>query len=316
MNAVVRLPEGSVALNKRYGKAIEVSKRVRWDTDRDVIRGRQFDFGKKFLPDGLSMVQGLHFLTPVEQIFMSQIQGRTYANMFALVERFIGAKVLEISRSHWFGDQTALEALVRLTDEELKHQEMFRRLEVMAGAGMPAGYMFVPQPNDVANAVLSKGTWAVLGLTLNIELFSQSHYRESIESDANLSELWKDVFMFHWKEESQHAILDEIEWRREHAGLTATEREVGVSELIDLVAAVDSLVQVQAQADAAYFMQHAGGQLQAHERDAVSAALLKAYRWQYIGSGAQNPRFVEVLTSLVTPAQMQRIGAALEPLMN
>ena len=127
MNAVVRLPEGSVALNKRYGKAIEVSKRVRWDTDRDVIRGRQFDFGKKFLPDGLSMVQGLHFLTPVEQIFMSQIQGRTYANMFALVERFIGAKVLEISRSHWFGDQTALEALVRLTDEELKHQEIDRK---------------------------------------------------------------------------------------------------------------------------------------------------------------------------------------------
>ena len=316
MNAVVDFPKSSIALDKRYGKTIEVSKRVRWDIDRDVIRGREFDFGKKFLPDGLSMVQQLYFLTPAQQTFMSQIQGRTYANMFALVERFIGAKVLEISRSHSLGDQTALEALVRLTDEELKHQAMFRRLEAMAGTGMPAGYMFVPQPNDVADAVLSKGTWAVLGLTLNIELFSQSHYRQSIEPDANLSELWKDVFMFHWKEESQHAILDELEWRREDAVLTATDRDVGVSELIGLVAAVDGLVQVQAQADAAYFMQQAGGQLQAHERDAVSAAVLKAYRWQYIGSGAQNPRFVEVLTSLVTPVQMERIGAALAPLMN
>ena len=52
MNAVVDLPESTVA-HKRYGKAIEVSKRVRWDIDRDVIRGRQFDFDKKFLPDGL-----------------------------------------------------------------------------------------------------------------------------------------------------------------------------------------------------------------------------------------------------------------------
>src|SRR5512147_825902 len=40
----------------RYAKCIEVSKRVRWDIDRDVIRGRSLDFAKKFLPDGLSKV--------------------------------------------------------------------------------------------------------------------------------------------------------------------------------------------------------------------------------------------------------------------
>ena len=55
---------------------------------------------------------------------MSQIQGRTYANIFGLVERFINAKVLELSEDHWFGDQTALEALVRFSDEELKHQAL------------------------------------------------------------------------------------------------------------------------------------------------------------------------------------------------
>ena len=39
---------------QRYATCIEASKRIRWDIDRDVFRGRQFDFGKKFLPDGLS----------------------------------------------------------------------------------------------------------------------------------------------------------------------------------------------------------------------------------------------------------------------
>ncbi|MEO8753975.1 MAG: hypothetical protein ABI624_14995, partial [Casimicrobiaceae bacterium] len=96
----------------RYAKCIEVSKRIRWDTDRDVIRGRSFDFRRKFLPDGLSKVTELPFLNADEQRLFSQVQGRTYANMFALVERFIGAKMLEISRSHWLGDQVALEALV------------------------------------------------------------------------------------------------------------------------------------------------------------------------------------------------------------
>ena len=47
----------------RYAKCIEVSKRIRWDIDRDVIRGRAFDFGKKFLPDGLS--QGRRARVPV-----------------------------------------------------------------------------------------------------------------------------------------------------------------------------------------------------------------------------------------------------------
>ncbi|HEY5623498.1 MAG TPA: hypothetical protein VIV14_07030, partial [Gammaproteobacteria bacterium] len=104
---------------KRYAKCIEVSKRVRWDIDRDVIRGRSFDFAKKFLPDALSRMGHLDFLDAGERRLVSQIQGRTYANMFRLVERFIGAKILDQSREHSLGDQTAMEALVRLTDEEL-----------------------------------------------------------------------------------------------------------------------------------------------------------------------------------------------------
>ena len=300
---------------QRYAKCIETSKRINWDIDRDVIRGRQFDFTKKFLPDGLSKVNQLTFLQPHEKRFLSQIQGRTYANIFGLVERYIGAKTLELSKDYWFGDQVALEALVRFTNEELKHQELFRRLEQMTAQGMPQGYSFKPQPNDVAGAVLSKSTWAVLGLTLDIELFTQTHYRSSIESDTNLSELWKDVFLFHWKEESQHAIMDELEWRREHARLTDSERDQAVTDLIDLVGAVDGIVQMQAQADADYFIGCSSRTFAPDDEATIRNVLLKAYRWQYIVSGVQEPRFIEVLKALVTPAQMDRIGTALTPII-
>ena len=240
--------------SSRYAKCVEVSKRVRWDIDRDVIRGRQLDFGKHFLPDGLSKAAGLAFLSADEMRLLSQVQGRTYANMFALVERFIGAKVLEVSREHWLGDQVALEALVRFTDEELKHQELFRRIEELSAEGMPEGYEFVPKPNAVALDVLSKSTWAVLGLTLHIELFSQEHYRQSIEPDEALSGLYRDVFFYHWREESQHAILDELEWLREDARLSAEERDRAVTDLIDLVGAVDAILQAQAVADARFLV--------------------------------------------------------------
>ena len=305
----------SATTHERYAKVVEVSKRIRWDIERDVIRGRKFDMKKKYLPDGLSKAGELEFLGSGEKRLVSQIQGRTYANIFGLVERYIGAKMLEISREHWLGDQTALEALVRFTDEELKHQELFRRVEAMVAQGMPAGYTFLPQPNDVARAVLSKSTWAVLGLTCHIELFTQAHYRQSIEADAELSELWKDVFLFHWKEESQHAILDEIEWQREDAKLTADERERAVTDLIELVAAVDGILQMQAAADTDYFLRVCSRTFDGAEVGRLRAIMLKAYRWQYIGSGVQDERFQKILGGMITEAQMQRIGAALAPLL-
>jgi hypothetical protein len=303
------------ATSERYAKCVEVSKRIRWDIDRDVIRARSFDFAKKFLPDGLSKIGELDFLGDNEKRLVSQIQGRSYANIFGLVERFIGAKVLEISREHWLGDQTALEALVRFTDEELKHQELFRRVETMIAEDMPVGYTFLPQPNDVATAVLSKSTWAVLALTCHIELFTQAHYRQSIEPDGELSELWKDVFLFHWKEESQHAILDELEWQRENAKLDADQRDRAVTDLIELVGAVDGILQMQAGADADYFLRVCGRTFAKAEVQKLRDTMLKAYRWQYIVSGVQDERFQKNLGGMITDAQMKRIGTALAPIV-
>jgi len=300
---------------RRYAKCIEVSKRIRWDIDKDVIRGRTFDLSRTFLPDGLSKAAELPFLAPEGKRTFSQVQGRTYANMFGLVERFIAAKVLEVSREHWMGDQVALEALVRFTDEELKHQELFRRIERLAADGMSAGYSFLPQPNEVAGVVLSKSTWAVLAFTCLIELFTQEHYRKSIEHGAELCPLWKDVFLFHWKEESQHAILDELEWMRENAKLTAEQRDAAVDDLIALAGAVDQMLQAQAKSDAGYFLGNCARGFSSGEKEQIEKAFLAAYRYQYIVSGVQNQRFGEILGGMINPAQGERIGAALKPIL-
>ena len=179
---------------------------------------------------------------------------------------------------------------------------------------MPAGYSFVPDPNNVARAVLSKSTWAVFALILHIELFTQAHYRESIEPDGALSPLFKDVFLFHWKEESQHAIIDELEWRRFDATMTAEERDKGVDQFIELVGAVDQILQVQAAADTRYFAATCGPVLYNDEMQALAEGVLRAYRWQYIHSGAQHPHFSKVLSSLSTENQFQRIQLALAKL--
>ncbi len=304
----------AIVPESRYARVIDVSKRVRWEIERDVIRGRRFDYTRTFLPDGLSLVDELGFLGADDRRLLSQVQGRTYACMFGLVERYIGMKTLELGQQHALGSQVAMEALVRMTDEELKHQELFRRLEAMMAVNMPPGYEMTADPNAVATAVLSKCSWAVLALTLDIELFSQAHYRASIGPQDKICGLWKDVFLFHWREESQHAIIDELELIQEDARLTKPQRDAGVEDLIALVGEMDRILQAQAAADARYFISIAGRSFSDEQAEQVHACVLKAYRWQYIVSGTMEPRFQKVLFSLLDEAQGARIQEALAPL--
>jgi len=124
------------------------------------------------------------------------------------------------------------------------------------------------------------------------------------------------VFLFHWKEESQHAILDELEWRREDARLTAAQRDAAVDDLIALVGAVDGMLQAQAKDDVDYFLKVCRGPYSAAQAQKIREGVLYAYRWQYIVSGVEEPRFQKILGGMTTEVQMQRIGAALAPIMH
>lgn len=298
----------------RYARCLKASRKVRWEIEADVIRGRTFDEADRYLPDRLTLVDRFTSLSGDEKRFVGRIQGRTYANMIGLAERFITAKVLALSRDHWLGDQVALEALVRFADEALKHQALFRRIEAMVAGTMPAGYRFDPDPNAVAAVVLGKGRWAVLGLMLHIELSTQAHYRESIGPAGGLSPLFRDVLLHHWQEESQHAVLDELEWVRHDATLGEAERDAAVDDFIALLAVVDGILRRQAAADAVYFTATCGRPVDAEELAAIGKGFRAAYRRQFIHAGAHHPQFVETLCSLTTQPQIDRITSALAAL--
>lgn len=315
MNTAVTLPGSASGNAARYAQIVKSSKKTEWQIDRDLLRDRSFDFSRKFLPDGLSRIDSLTFLSAADARLLSQIQGRTYAYLFGLVERFISAKMLDQGRAHVFDNQLALEALVRFSNDEIKHQELFRRMETMIGSQLPAGYRQVADPNDVARAVLAASTWSVLALTCHIELFVQAHYTQSIAPREELCPLFKDVFKFHWMDESRHVVLDELEWQAEHAKLSPAECDQAVDDLIALVAAVDAILQAQSASDADYFIASASRSFSADEAAHIKASVLSAYRWQYIVSGVRHPHFGRLLTRMTTPAQMSRIQGALAPIM-
>ena len=91
-------------------------------------------------------------------------------------------------------------------------------------------------------------------------------------------------------------------------------RNLAVDELIQLVGAIDTIVQAQTAADGEYFARTCGRDLSVSRIDMVKQTLLEAYRFQYILSGARHPLFASTLASLTTDAQLVRIHEALSGL--
>ena len=75
MNVLGQISDSS----ERYARSIQTSKRVRWDIDKDVIRGRSFDVAHKFLPDGLSLAETFTTLSAAPRQFSGSVESSTGA---------------------------------------------------------------------------------------------------------------------------------------------------------------------------------------------------------------------------------------------
>ena len=109
--------------------------------------------------------------------------------------------------------------------------------------------------------------------------------------------------------------MDELEWQRIDRAITDEERDQGVSDLIDLVAAIDGMLQAQSAADAEYFLGNAEESYSSDDATKIGETVLRAYRWQYIVSGVQHPRFSKLLSAKITPAHGEHLNATLARIM-
>ena len=110
--------------------------------------------------------------------------------------------------------------------------------------------------------------------------------------------------------------MDHLETLRCFDGMTEGEREQAIDDLIELVGAVDGLLQTQARMDVDNFLEYVGRSLSAEEEVDLHDSILRAKRWTFLESGVTHPRFQELFVEVTTPAQQERVGAALTELLS
>jgi P-aminobenzoate N-oxygenase AurF len=295
-----------------YDQVLDGSVRNAWTVD-ECFGGRDFDFGKSFVPERIAGVSGITCLSDDEKRMLNQIRGNSYCHIFAFVEEYIVPMVMDSARSDVYGDETRLRSLLRFAEEETKHQEMMDRAcrQFAAGFGVDCG--LVPGRESVAEVVLSTSRLTALLLTSMIEWFTQLHYTEHVRDGAELDGLFRDLLRFHWIDESRHARLDSLLIEEVGRTLTPAERERAVDELLELGGAIDGLLAQQIELDIETLERASGRSFTDAERDEIRAHQQRTYRWTFIVSGLEHPKFVRIVEQLTTEGG-QKIAAAAEAL--
>jgi hypothetical protein len=293
----------------RYQKCIDTSERVAWTINGVLSAG--FDFKKRFLPETLAQVNGLGDLSDGEKLQLNQIRGLTYAHLFGFVEEFIVRQLIALA-ARYSGEQAVeRRAILRFAEEEVKHQLLFEKtksdlLRSLGDCGL------VPGAGAVAGFVLGKSELCVLLLTTMLELTTMQHYTDIFSASQereSLDPTFVNIFKSHWVEESQHTKLDELEVDRCATAVDQDKRETAIDELLEIGGAFDGLLKAQVDLDLVSLEQLAGRKLADAAKERIGAAQHKAYRYTFLVSALQNPKFREQV-GMLTKGGTAKIDAA------
>lgn len=291
-------------LNFDYASCIKSSEKIAWTIEDVLSPEATLDYSQPFLPAALSGESRVPGLSGDAARKLNQISGYAYLNLFAFVEEYIIDAAVRQATDEVHGDHVALRALLRFSEEEVKHQELFHRALALLGRTFGSEVEVLGDAAAVAGVILSKDPLAVMLVTLHLELMTQEHYTESVRDDAGLDPLFRSMLRHHWLEEAQHARIDALEVAKLAREATPEQIARAFDDYIELIGAFDGLVGMQAKMDVEN-LRRAG--IEGFDAAAVEAAQHAAYRNTFLLMGMRNRQFVEYTTK-VSPEGAQKIA--------
>jgi len=286
-----------------YAAITATAARVDWTVD-GVFRGRTFDACEPLVPGSWVGTWALGFLDEYEQLVLNHCRAFSYVHVLGNFEDFVAPHLDGTTAHLGQADAARSRALARFGEEEMKHQELFRRAEVglEQSCGLPFGRYFDEDGRRVRalnGAVLGHPLLARFLVVLAFEWGTQRHYVESIRDRTGTpSDLYVDVLRAHWAEEAQHTKWDTL-------AIADLARELDPAKLsaaFDDVGEINRLFKAafagQASEEVATLERVTGRRFSESER-AILLATLEDSLGQILGRvGIAHPRFAKVAREL------------------
>lgn len=228
-----------------YNQCIENSEKVCWKVSDLLPNDYKISYEKRFLPRSLTFENELELLTEAEARSLNQILGASYFNIFAFVEEYITLFTLNLATDYSFSENHKLRAYVRFSEEEIKHQILFRKYLQKFNQSFKVKCEFIGGAKEVASSILSNSKLCVLMLTYHLELITQQHYADSVKEDEHLDEKFKEILRCHWLEESQHARLDLYKLKEEASQQSEEDIVESTGEYLNIIDGLQTLFRMQ-----------------------------------------------------------------------
>jgi hypothetical protein len=290
-----------------YQACIQNSERVSWRLDELLPKDTVIDFSRRILSDALTGAEEIGCLSAEEKLMLNQIRSNSYAHLFLFLEEYAVALAAQRAGLELHKNQTHMRALLRFTEEELKHQQLFARYTAAFARGFKVAPSLLDNQVAVAKAIMAKSNLGVLIFNLHMELMTQQHYVETIRDNEreSLDPLFCNLLKHHWLEEAQHTRLDFLEAQKilavEPGGV-----EAAMNEYAELLQALRGTLNAQLELDLQTLEKASGRTFSEAEREEIFKAQERSYVWSFIGMGMKAPLFLSRLRAL-SPVAERRV---------
>jgi hypothetical protein len=294
---------------------VAASEQVAWTVDA-IFRDRRFDASKPIVPASWVRTQALEFLTDQDQLTLNHCRAFSYAHLNGNYEEFIPLHLTGIIQQDWHDDRAHLRALLRFGEEEMKHQQLFRRTETIleASCGHSFGRYFDDHKvrvTELTRAVLDYPPLPRFLLLLAFEFGTRRHYVESIQEQTEGSgdPLYVEVLKAHWLEENQHVKSDMLEIAQLAGSLSPEELSVAFDQVKGLGALVDATFVGQVDQEIDTLQQVTGCTLAEAEVTTLRDTLYQSLSSIIASVALTDPSFAKVALEL-SPEGAAKLGIA------
>jgi len=287
-----------------YDSIMAASDRVAWTVD-EIFRDRRFDASKPMVPTSWVGTQALTFLDAQEQLFLNHCRAFSYVHLLGNFEEFIPLHLTGMAQHRGHDERVHMRALVRFGEEEVKHQQLFRRAETVLeqSCGHPFGRYFDQQKTRVVkltNSILQHPLLSRFFILLALEWGTQRHYVESIgdRTEQRSDSLYVDILRAHWVEEAQHTKWDTLEIARLAGESCAEELSAAFDHILDIGGLIDATFAGQADREIETLQQISGRTFLDAQLTTLRDTLYRSMSAIIAGVALTHPSFTKIALEL------------------